>query len=402
MSEKKAIKKSDWTSNFMLIGKPKISDDYTFKIDEKSTNSNWVYNSLNLGVDCGEKYGVVYAEMMGGYSEENENKIFAHGKKEDGSDDFESQITVDWDDRFNDEVLEEIGELSFITVGLEKTDKGQTFYKKYLSAYDAIAYIKEHLTEDMVVNVKGNLKYSIYNDNVQVRKNINSIVLSKVDDAANYKATFTQTILIDKDSASLKADRIDKDKGVMYVDAKVLDFLKEYNGVKLVNAKGEEKGGQYPYSKQFEFAMDFTNEAQCKKIMDKLFKVKKGITQITFEGEFVEGGAVVTATWDDIPDDIKDLVEMGVYTKEEALAKCTANGSRERRMVLVKPQIKMVENGDNKMPVIQKFEERFAEEDLILDYLFSSKKSETKTEKPPFDTEEEAESGDELDWLANL
>ena len=390
--EKKTIKKSDWVSNFTLIGKPKISDDYTFKINEKSTNSNWVYNSLNLGVDCGERYGVIYAELMGGYSEENENKVYAHGKKDDGSDDFDKQIIVDWEDRFNDEVLKEIGDLSFITVGLEKTSEGKTFYKKFLSAYDAIAYIKEHLTEDMVINVKGNLKYSTYNDNVQVRKNITSIVLSKVDDAANYKATFIQTILIDKDSASLKD--IDKDKGVMYVDARVLDYVKEVNSI--------EVKGQYPYNKKFEFAMDFSNEAQCKKIMDKLFKVKKGITQITFEGEFIEGGAVVTATWDDIPDDIKDLVEMGVYTKEEALAKCTANGSRERRMVLVKPQIKMVESGDSKMPVIQRFEEKYKEEDLVLDYLYDNKKSDNEDDKPPFDVEEEDGDDDSMSWLNSL
>ncbi len=391
MSEKKTIVKKDWVSNFTLIGKP-IINDYSFKIDERSERSNWVYNALNLGVDCGEKHGTVYAELMGGYSEENENKIFAHGKKEDGSDDFEAQITVDWEDRFNDEVLEEIGDLSFITVGLEKTSEGKTFYKKFLSAYDAIAYIKEHLTEDMVVNVKGNLKYSTYNENVQVRKNINSIVLSKVDDSANYKAAFTQTILIDKDSASLKADNIDKDKGVMYIDARVLDYVKEVNGV--------EVKGQYPYNKKFEFEMDFTNEAQCKKIMDKLFKVKKGVTQLTMEGELIEGGAVVTATLDDLPDDIKDLVEMGVYTEEEACAKCTANGSRERRMVLKKPQIKLV--GEDKTPVIQRFEERFTEEDLVLDYLYDNKKSSAKDDKPPFDTNEESEEDDSMSWLANL
>lgn len=400
MSEKKVIKKSDWVSNFTLIGTPKISEDYTFKIDEKSEKSNWVYNSLNLGIDCGERHGVVYAEMMGGYSEENENKIYAHGKNEDGSDDFEAQIIVDWDDRFNDDVLNTIGELSFITVGLEKTDKGNTFYKKFLSAYDAIAYIKEHLTEDMVVNVKGNLKYSTYNDIVQVRKNINSIVLSKVDDASKYAARFTQTILIDKDSASLK--NIDKDKGVLYVNAKVLDFLKEYNGVKLVNAKGEEKGGQFPYDKQFEFEMDFSNEVQCKKIMEKLFKVKKGITQITMEGEFIEGGAVVTATLADLPKDIQDLVEMGVFTEEEACAKCTANGGRERRMVLKKPQIKMVGNDDSKVPVIQKFDERFTEEDLVLDYLYDNKKSDAKDDNPPFDVEEGSDVDDSMSWLDQL
>lgn len=387
--EKKIIKKSDWVSNFTLIGKPVIND-YTFKIDEKSDKSKWVYNALNLGIDCGEAFGTVYAECMGGYSEENENKIFAHGKKDDGSDDFEKQIIVDWEDRFNDEVLEEIGSLSFITVGLEKTSEGKTFYKNFLSAYDAIAYIKEHLTEDMVVNVKGNLKYSSYNDNVQVRKNINSIVLSKVDDASKYAARFTQSILIDKDSASLK--NIDKDKGVIYVDAKVLDYLKEYNDI--------EVKGQFPYDKQFEFAMDFSNEAACKKIMEKLFKVKKGITQITFEGDLIEGGAVVTATWDDIPDDIKDLVEMGVYTEEEALAKCTANGGREKRMVLKKPMIKLV--GDDKVPVIQKFEERFTEEDLVLDYLYDNKKSDVKDDKLPFDADEETNVDDSMDWLNQL
>lgn len=391
--ERKTIIRKDWVSNFTLIGKPVIND-YTFKINERSDKSKWVYNALNLGVDCGDSTGCVYCEMMGGYSEENENRIYAHGKKDDGSDDFDAQIIVDWEDRCNDEVLEEIGDLSFITVGLEKTSEGKTFYKKFLSAYDAIAYIKEHLTEDMVVNVKGNLKYSSYNDNVQVRKNINSIVLSKADDSSKYKATFTQTVLVDKDSASLKD--IDKDKGVMFVNTRVLDYLKEYNGI--------EVKGQFPYNKQFEFAMDFSNEAACKKIMDKLFKVKKGVTQITFEGEFIEGGAVVTATWDDIPDDIKDLVEMGVYSEEEALAKCTANGSRERRMVLKKPMIKLVESGDSKVPVIQKFEERYTEDDLVLDYLYASKDEdgEDNEDEAPFDAEKADSAVNDMSWLDSL
>lgn len=384
MAEKKVITKKDWVSNFTLIGTPKISEEYSFKIDERSEKSKWIYNSMNLGIDCGEKHGVIYAEMMGGYSEENENRIFAHGKKDDGSDDFDAQIIVDWEDRFNDEVLEEIGDLSFITVGLEKTSEGKTFYKKFLSTYDAIAYIKEHLTEDMVVNVKGNLKYSSYNDNIQVKKNINSIVLSKADDSSKYKATFTQSILIDKDSASLKD--IDKDKGVMYVNAKVLDYLKEYNGI--------EVKGQFPYDKQFEFAMDFSNKDACTKIMNKLFKVKKGYTQITFEGEFIEGGAVVTATYDDLPDDIKDLVDMGVYELEEACAKCTANGSKERRMLLKKPMIKLV--GEEKTPVIQMFPEKYNEDDLVLDYLYN-KDDDADGDDASFGTN--SGTDDSMDWL---
>lgn len=386
--EKKTIVRKDWVSNFTLIGKPVIND-YTFKIDEKSEKSKWVYNAMNLGVDCGEAHGVVWAECMGGYSEENDNRIYAHGKKDDDSDDFDKQIIVDWNDRFNDAVLEDIGDLSFITVGLVKTSADKTHYEKFLSAYDAISYIKEHLTDDMVINVRGSLKYSSYNENVQVRKNITSIALSKVDDASKYKATFTQSILIDKDSASLKKDGIDMDKGVMYVNARVLDYVKEINNV--------EVKGQYPYAKQFEFAMDFSNEAQCKKIYEKLFKVKKGVTQITMEGDFVEGGAVVTTTLDDLPDEIRDLVEMGVYTEEEACAKCTANGNRERRMVLKKPMIKLV--GDDKTPVVQKFEERFEEEDLVLDYVYKNK---DKNDNKADSDEEESGSDSSMDWLKSL
>ena len=399
---KKVIEKKDWVSNFNLVGRPVIND-YTFKIDERSDKSNWVYNALNLGIDCGEAHGTVYAECMSGYSEDGENKIYAHGKDENGNDDFKKKIEVSWEDRFNDDVLEEIGDLAFFVVGLEKTSEGKTFYKKFLSAYDAIAYIKEHLKEDMVVNVRGNLKYSSYNDTVQVRKNITSIVLStKADDPSKYKATFTQSILIDKDSASLK--NIDKDKGVMFVDARVLDYLKEYNGIKLVNAKGEAKGAQFPYKKQFEFELNLENEKQCKTIYEKLFKVKKNVNQITFEGEFIEGGAVVTATLEDLPQDIRDLVDMDVYTEEEACAKCTANGGRERRMVLKKPMIKLV--GDDKTPVIQKFDERFTEDDLVLDYLYNNNGT---VESPiaddddelPFDTEESS-SDNSMDWLNNL
>jgi hypothetical protein len=93
---------------------------------------------------------------------------------------------------------------------------------------------------------------------------------------------------------------------------------------------------------------------------------------------------------------------MGVYSKEEALAKCTANGNKERRMVLKKPQIKLV--GEEKSPVIQKFEERFTEDALVLDYLYEKKAEKSDKNEAPFDTNEtgmDSEGGD-LDWLNSL
>lgn len=389
--EKKVIVKDNYISSFSIIGKAKINE-YTFKTDEKSEKSSFVYNSLNLGVDCGERYGTVYSEMIGGYNSEKANVIYVHGKNADETDDFQTKIEVDWDDRFNEDILATIGDMCFITVGLEKTDKGNTYYKKFLSAYDAIAYIQKHLEDGMIVNVRGQLKYSLYQDKVQVRKNITSIVLSKVDDAGKFAARFTQSILIDKDSASLK--NVDKDKGVMYVDTRVLDYMKDFNGI--------EVNGQYPYPKQFEYEFpDLKNAEQCKKIMDKLFKVKKGITQITFEGDLIEGGAVVTATLDDVPDDIKELIEIGVYTEEEALARCSSNGNREQRMVLRRPLTRLV--GEKKTPTLQIFKEKYTEDDLFLDYLADAVDTDDdKVEVDTSNTESTDVDTDDMSWLDKL
>lgn len=380
------IEKKDWVSSFNLIGAAKVND-YTFKIDQRKENSLWQYNQLSLAVDCGEKHGVVYAEMMGGYDTESNSVIYAHGKNEDGNDNFDDKIMVAWEDRFNDSILQDIGDLSFITVGLEKTTNEKVFYKKFLSAYDAIAYIHEHLEDGMVVNVKGNLKYSKYNDNVQVRKNITSIVLSKVNESSKYVAKFTQSILLDKDSIGA----IDKAKGVIPINARVLDYVKEMGGAEIK--------GQYPFNKTFEYEVDLSDERLVQKIKDKLFKVRNDVTQINFEGNFIESGATVTATEDDIPDDIKELIEINVYTLEEALAKCSENGNKEQRMILKKPVIRMIGNENEKRPVVQKFEKRYKESDLVVSLDVKKSKTEDIPEESSSVSDDDTDS---MDWLNSL
>ena len=388
--EQKILEKKNWASSFMLIGEAKINN-YTYKIDEKSEKSDWVYNSLNLGVFCGETSGTVYAELMGGYGAERDNVVYVHGKDEAGKDDFDNKFTIDWDDRFDEAILESVGDLCFLTVGLEKDEKGRVYYKKFLTPYDAIAYIQENLEDGMVVNVKGNLKYSTYNDSTQVKKEINSVVLSKVDDNSKYCARFTQTMLLTKDSVG----QADKDTGVLPIYAKVLDYLKEY--------KGKEVKANVPYDKAFEYELDLSKPEMAQKIVSKVFKVRKGVTEVTFEGDLIEGGAVVTATEDDIPDDIKALIEIGVYTMEEALAKCTVSSGREKRMVIRKPLIKMVEDKEGaKTPVIQKFDEKYEEEDLILDFMLNANTEDDAETDTSDDVEETVTSGDDNDWLNNL
>ena len=67
-------------AQFMLIGEAKVND-YTFTMDKESTKSDWVWNQMNLGVDCGNG-NVIYSDMMGGYGSERDNVVYVHGVKE--------------------------------------------------------------------------------------------------------------------------------------------------------------------------------------------------------------------------------------------------------------------------------------------------------------------------------
>ena len=343
-----SIKRTNWVSNFNLVGSARINDN-TFKIDEVSQNG-WDYNSMNLGVDCGEKCGVVYGNMMGGFSTKRDNVLYVHGKDEDGKDDWGNNFTIDWDDRFNDELLDTIGDGCFIQVGLERTDSGKLFVNKFLSEYDAIKYIKENLQNDDVIIVRGNLKYSFYNDRVTMQREIKSVFLSKAE-PENFRATFRQSVLLDKDS--VPKDDIDVELGRAKIRVRVLDYAKEVNGV--------EVKGNYPFVFNFDF--DFEDKERFANFHKAILKVKKDITQVNFEGEFVNSGAVVQSTVDDISDDLKALIDIGMYTEEEVLSKFATNNS-ERRYVLTKPVIKQEGDEENKTIVPQIFPERYTEDDL--------------------------------------
>lgn len=351
--ERKALKKGK--AAFTLIGKAKVTDK-TFNLDN-SYDSGWTDNQMYLGVDCGNG-NMVYGEMRGGFFPDDDNILRGFSKDDKDDDGKSKQVEIAWEDRFDEELLDTIADTSFITVGVEKDVKGKTVYKKFLSAYDAVEYLNEHLENGMVVNVKGNIGYSEYEDNVTVKKEITSIVLSKVEDEADFKATFTQTILLGFDSIGKK----DPEKNTIALNAYVVDYV----GKPKIDGKKVEIKKNVTYPKTFEVAINDNPEITTK-MLQKFFKVKKkgSINVLTVMGNLIEGAAIVNITDDDIPDDIKELIEMGLYSEEEAKAKCAVGGNnRERRMVILKPDITYVGQDDERKPTVAFEEAKYEDTDL--------------------------------------
>lgn len=350
--ERKALKKGK--AAFNLIGRVKVTDK-TFNLDN-SYDSGWTDNSMYVGVDCGNG-NTVYAEMRSGFFPDKDNVIRAYSKDEKDDAGKSKSVEIAWEDRLDESLYDSISDSSFLTVGVEKDVKDKTVYKKFLTAYDAVEYLNEHLEDGMIVNVKGTIGYNEYEGNVSTKKEITSIVLSKIDDEADFKATFSQTILVDSKSIGKKND----DKGTMELAAYVVDYV----GKPKIDGEKIEVKKNVTYPKTFEVAINENPEITAK-MLQRFFKPKKGkITEITVTGNLVEGGSTVNITEDDIPDDIKELIEMGLYSEEEAEKKIAAgNGNRERRMIIVKPDITYVGTGDDRKPTVAFEDGKYDEDDL--------------------------------------
>ena len=388
--ERKALKKGK--AAFNLIGRVKVTDK-TFNLDN-SYDSGWTDNSMYVGVDCGNG-NTVYAEMRSGFFPDKDNVIRAYSKDEKDDAGKGKSVEIAWEDRLDESLYDSISDSSFLTVGVEKDVKDKTVYKKFLTAYDAVEYLNEHLEDGMIVNVKGTIGYSEYEGNVSTKKEITSIVLSKIDDEADFKATFSQTILVDSKSIGKKND----DKGTMELVAYVIDYV----GKPKIDGEKIEVKKNVTYPKTFEVAINENPEITAK-MLQRFFKPKKGkITGITVTGNLVEGGSTVNITEDDIPDDIKELIEMGLYSEEEAEKKiAVGNGNRERRMIIVKPDITYVGTGDDRKPTVAFEDGKYDEDDL---YFYEQALLDAGAEPSSdddTDSENEETSSEDDDLLAML
>lgn len=390
--ERKALKKGK--AAFNLIGRVKVTDK-TFNLDN-SYDSGWTDNSMYVGVDCGNG-NTVYAEMRSGfYSDPDKESIIRAYSKDEKDDAGKSKsVEIAWEDRLDESLYDSISDSSFLTVGVEKDVKDKTVYKKFLTAYDAVEYLSEHLEDGMIVNVKGTIGYNEYEGNVSTKKEITSIVLSKIDDEADFKATFSQTILVDSKSIGKKND----DKGTMELAAYVVDYV----GKPKIDGEKIEVKKNVTYPKTFEVAINENPEITAK-MLQRFFKPKKGkITEITVTGNLVEGGSTVNITEDDIPDDIKELIEMGLYSEEEAEKKiAVGNGNRERRMIIVKPDITYVGTGDDRKPTVAFEDGKYDEDDL---YFYEQALLDAGAEPSSdddTDSESEETSSEDDDLLAML
>lgn len=374
MGKKNELKKV--VGEFSLLGIVKVND-YTFDID-KVSQSGWKGSRAKLYIDCGQ-YGDIYCETPNsGYfpskNEEDDEKgskteCYCHGKKASDNDssklidDYSNQLRVAWEDRFDEEILETIGNQSFVKGALEVDTKGKTVLSKFLAPYDLAKYMQENLQDGQVVKVSGKLAYSVYNGELQVKKEIEYIGLSQVkpEETDKFYANFSQTIYVTKDSLG----KYDKDKLSFPVEAFVVDYVGK------VTEDGESKkiGKNACFKMKYELPLLERDTKTLAKLATLMFGIKKSdeMNQLTIDGVISKsGGADTSLSLEDLPEDIQELVELGAFTEEEAIENVVGKKSRAKEdFLILKPQVKLVGDDDDKRPVVQNIKGKFTTDDIV-------------------------------------
>lgn len=305
-------------SRFQFVGKVKINDK-TFALNQKGKNNpNFVFNQMNLGIDCGtQESNIVFAKMMAGYDTSKDGILYCHGVKQDGEriiDDYEHQIQVPFSKRF--EERDDLGESCYTVIGIVKDVNDKVVPKKFLSQYDAIQYLNENLKDGMVVNVKGTLKYSSYNGKTQTERTITSIWLSNAE-TKDFRAGFEQTVWFTQDGFTGEPD----DKGYLTLYGYVVDY---YNK--------DIKNVCYPYS----ISIDTKAMPKYNIIIETYLRPKNpdGVNKVNIEGRFIKTDNTVDITYEELSDDLKKMVDVGLLTQEDALGRAIGSARGESKVVL--------------------------------------------------------------------
>lgn len=338
-------------------------------LDAKGKNNiNWIMNKLNIRLD--DNGNSFFLNTADGYDAIKGKIIYA--RTED-----KKSLKIPFADRFNEIVLGQVGQNSFIRVGygigeIEKDGKKMNtwLYKDFLTEYDLIRYLKDTLQNDMKVTFSGGITYQTYNNETQMRFSIQRVYIEPANLPEDWTPrelgfNFRQTLLLSSDSLD---DSEFEETGVAKVKAYIytLNNKKDSKGniVKIKNEEGNMVNDKTPMVYPIDCVVRATDDKKdiTRKVIDKYLKItdEDTVRRITYAGKFVQGYVGGQITKDDLNEEMREMIELELYTLEEAL-KMSASKERISEKQLIKPDIVRVDN----KPTTDIDDKMYSREDLL-------------------------------------
>lgn len=328
-------------SRFSAYGKVSISAD-TFPTDAVKAASGYTYKRVSFPVSVGGN-NTIYVQMMGGYSPKKP-VIYARNTDND-------PIEVNWDLRTNENILENIADRSFVKVRLEKDADGKLIEKKFLSEFDAITYMADHLKDGQQVYIGGDVEYRHYNGQIQRSFNMTTVALDENEDRKP-SAQLSQTYLIDNTSVDRDWEDQLEEKKQLVVNAYVPQYVGKHEGKQIKKTLA--------FPQQFVLKATDENMDKRKAIVKRFLLTDEDVVrELSLLCDLVDGYEESTGNVE-LSDDLKELIKLGFMTEEAAEKQMTIGGNRVRETVLVRPMLRR----NNGQPELM-MEDKYAPEALV-------------------------------------
>ncbi|WP_056954035.1 hypothetical protein [Limosilactobacillus ingluviei] len=328
-------------SRFSAYGKVSISAD-TFPTDAVKAASGYTYKRVSFPVSVGDN-NTIYVQMMGGYSPKKP-VIYARNTDND-------PIEVNWDLRTNENILENIADRSFVKVRLEKDADGKLIEKKFLSEFDAITYMADHLKDGQQVYIGGDVEYRHYNGQIQRSFNMTTVALDENEDRKP-SAQLSQTYLIDNTSVDSDWEDQLEEKKQLVVNAYVPQYVGKHEGKQIKKTLA--------FPQQFVLKATDENMDKRKAIVKRFLLTDEDVVrELSLLCDLVDGYEESTGNVE-LSDDLKELIKLGFMTEEAAEKQMTIGGNRVRETVLVRPMLRR----NNGQPELM-MEDKYAPEALV-------------------------------------
>lgn len=339
-----------------------VVNENTFTINKTNQAGNWVHNALNLGVDCGED-GINYVSGMGGYNPTRDNLIYLQQLDSDGKImSREHSKTINWEDRFSltDSDLALVPNQNKIRCYLEK-EGDKTIEKVFVTMYDAIAYIKEHITDKMCIRVKGHFEYRPSEDGTEwYSSHVLDTISVRDPEYSQPSSKIVLTALIDTETFG--KPNVEERNIPLFV--KTLAYIgkvgdKKYNQVCTVPLKLLLDIDSFNIETE-------AGQNKFKNYKNNVFTAQKGeINEVGLICKYSGGAKKVEIKFEDLPKEIQQGITMGYIDQEEVMGKMAVAGKAEKNLVFKSVDIVTKTVDETTMPVIRKEEKKYKASDMI-------------------------------------
>lgn len=306
------------------------------------------------------------------------------------------KMDVDWDDRFDEDIIEKVANYRKYIVDLGDEHGGR---QEFITAYDMIEHLREHLPNyDGRVVVTGQFTRDWYAKKKTYFSKFRIQNVFAAPEERKNRLLLTMDLFYNK--SSLDDSDFDENKK-MTLDCYIEQYINKDEGRKYVPIQVVFSGAKY----------DLENEKH-KKLFDykmKYIKVKnKNMVHIPWEIVLLRGAEEAEFDESMLTDSQREQVELGIKSVDDFRPKGNIYGDRIDEFRLFEPKLE----GDYADGVLEcddtadEFEEKIfvpAADETMEEAKKNSKSSKSKSKKdedddePPFDKDEDKDDVDEED-----